>query len=255
MTEPGSKIEIRNTRPDDFPAIADLSRKTYPCSKPWRADQLASHLRIFPEGQFVAVEEITGHIVGMAASLIILWDDYELSGNWQDFTDQGMFTNHDPFRGRTLYGAEIMVHPGRQARGIGSALYGVRRELTERLGLLRIRATGRLRGYHRYADRMSAEEYVLEIIRCRLQDPTLSFQLKNGFEVLAVVSGYLRNDPESLGYGAVIEWINVNVARPEDYAHRNPRFSHAFAPHHSRTGLRHSRPRIQPTRRLPRADS
>jgi hypothetical protein len=32
--------------------------------------------------------------------------------------------------------------------------------------------------------------------------------LHRGFKVLKVVSGYLQYDPESLGYAAVIEWIN-----------------------------------------------
>lgn len=224
MTSPGFEIAVRNTRPEDFPEIASLSRKIYPASKPWMDDQLASHLRVFPEGQFVAVERAAGRVIGMAASLIILWDDYEMSDTWRDFTDHGMFTNHDPFRGRTLYGAEIMVDPDLQGSGIGSVLYAARRELTERLGLLRIRATGRLRGYHRYASTMSAENYVHEVVRGRIKDPTLSFQIRHGFEVLEVVSGYLRNDMESLGYGALIEWLNIKVAGPQDYARRDSRF-------------------------------
>jgi GNAT superfamily N-acetyltransferase len=230
MTRRAHAVSIRDTRREDFPEIIAISRKVYPHSKPWREDQLASHLRIFPEGQFVAVEKTSGRILGMAASLIILWDDYELSGSWRDFTDQGMFTNHDPFRGRTLYGAEVMVVPGVQGRGIGTALYAARQELTRRLGLLRIRATARLRGYHKFSGTMSAEEYVCEVVSGRIKDPTLSFQLRHGFEVLAVVSEYLRNDPESLGYGALIEWINTEVARAEDYAQRNKRLASALAP-------------------------
>ena len=66
-----------------------------------------------------------------------------------------------------------------------------------------------------------------------LADPTLSFQLSQGFEVLAVVSGYLLHDPESLGYAAVIEWLNPNVATPTDLSGRDPRFLRpgATAPH------------------------
>ncbi len=37
---------------------------------------------------------IDGEVVGMAASLIVLWDDYSLDTNGRDFTDHGMFTNH-----------------------------------------------------------------------------------------------------------------------------------------------------------------
>jgi GNAT superfamily N-acetyltransferase len=218
-------ILVRNTRPDDFEAIIDVSREVYPASPPWSKEQLSSHLRVFPEGQFVAVEEDCRRVVGMAASLIVWWDDYDMTTHWRDFTDGGMFTNHDPVRGRTLYGAEIMVRPGDQRKGNGSRLYEARRRLAKGRNLLRIRAGARLRGYHHYADRMSAEEYLLRVVRGELHDPTITFQLKHGFHVLAVVPGYLRHDPESLGYAAVIEWINDDIATPEDYAGRDPRFS------------------------------
>ncbi len=192
--------------------MIDLCSAVYPASPAWTAAHLESHLRVFPEGQFVAVERERGTIVGMAASLIVLWDDYTVSTSWRDFTDHGMFTNHDPARGRTLYGAEVMVDPRCQGMGIGTALYAAREALVRRLGLLRIRAGSRLRGYHRYADRLSPGEYVERVVAGELRDPTLSFQLHRGFRVLAVVSGYLRHDPESLGHAAVIEWLNPEVA-------------------------------------------
>jgi len=215
-------VAVRNTTSSDFPGIMDLSRRVYPDSAPWSERQLESHLRVFPQGQFVAVETRGGRVVGMAASLILLWDDYEARMDWRDFTDQGMFTNHDPEHGRTLYGAEVMVDPERQRSGIGKKLYRARRELMERLGLLRIRAGARLRGYHRYAGRMGAEEYVRRVVRGSIADPTLSFQIRQGFRVLTVVDNYLGHDPESLGHAAVIEWINVQVAKPEDYGGLSP---------------------------------
>jgi len=224
MTEYRPRYFVRSTRPDDIPGIENLCRDIYPDAAPWNDTQIRSHLAVFPEGQFVAVESRTNVIVGMAASLIILWDDYSAAMDWNAFTGNGLFTNHDPEHGRTLYGAEIMVDPNRQRSGIGKKIYQARRELTERLGLLRIRAGARLRGYHRYAPRLSAEDYVIGVVRGRYHDPTLSFQLKQGFHVLAVVSGYLHQDPESLGYAAVIEWINHQVAKPADYAGRDPRF-------------------------------
>jgi predicted N-acetyltransferase YhbS len=193
------QITVRTTQPGDFPQIAALTQKVYTGAPPWTIEQLKSHLAVFPEGQFVAVND-AGAIVGMAASLIIRWDDYEFSATWRDFTDF------------TLYGAEIMVDPALQHSGIGSLLYKARRDLAERLGLLRIRAAARLRGYHRFAGKMSATEYVDQVRRGKIKDPTLSFQLKHGFQVLGVVDGYLRHDPESLGFAAVIEWRNPNVA-------------------------------------------
>lgn len=220
-----SKVVIRCTRPEDFGGVIRLCRAVYPESRPWNADQLASHLAVFPAGQLVAVEMPGDLVVGMAASLIVKWDDYEHSGTWRDFTAAGTFTNHDPLSGRTLYGAEVMVDPTRRRRRIGHRLYEARRGIAREARLLRIRAGSRLRGYHRYAGRMSAEEYVIAVLQGRLKDPTLSFQLREGFRVFDVVSGYLINDPESLGYAALIEWLNPEVATPEDFAGRDPRFN------------------------------
>ncbi len=160
----------------------------------------------------------------MAASLIVLWDDYTMGASWRDFTDHGMFTNHDPEKGRTLYGAEIMVHPEWQGKKVGTLIYEQRRALARRLGLLRIRAGARLRGYHRYADSMTGEEYAIQVARRELWDPTVSFQIRRGFHILAVVENYLRHDPESLGHAAVIEWLNPDVAKPGDAAGRDPCF-------------------------------
>jgi len=225
MNPSPSSILTRHTQPEDFPAIIALSKAVYSFPPYWNETQLASHLKVFPEGQFVAIDSTSGTLVGMAASLIIRWDDYDFHGSWKDFTNGGMFTNHDAARGRTLYGSEIMVSPSLQRKGIGSALYAARRRLVENLKLPRIRAGGRLRGYYRYADRMSAEEYAIKVIRGEIQGMTLAFQLKQGFRVLAVVSDYLPGDPESLGHVAVIEWINEQVATPSDYGARDPKFA------------------------------
>lgn len=222
MSARAAGARVRQTRAEDFPRIQEISRAIYPDSPPWSADQLASHLAMFPEGQLVA--EVDGMVCGMAASLIVLWDDYSIDTNWRQFTDEGRFTNHDPERGHTLYGAEVMVHPEVQGRGVGKALYAARRALVLERGLLRVRAGARLCGYHRYAERMTAEEYTEQVVRGKLTDNTLTFQLKQGFSVLWVVSGYLRHDPESLGYAAVIEWINDAVATPADRGLGDPRF-------------------------------
>lgn len=227
-------VEVRGVRPADFAAIRMLSALVYPGTPTWSEAQLASHSRVFPEGQLVAVHLDTGTIVGMAASLIVAWEDYGLGANWRDFTNGGMFTNHDPVAGRTLYGAEVMVHPSMQGRGVGKVLYAARRTLAQRLALLRIRAGSRLRDYHRFAGILTPEEYVAAVVQGALGDRTLSFQLGQGFQVIGVVSGYLAHDPESQGHSAVIEWVNEPVAArlgysapswPPDGRPRRPRMS------------------------------
>lgn len=231
MSRERAPVVVRHTRADDFEDIIRLSRLVYPQSPPWSSQGLTSHLEVFPEGQFVAVDEASGRIVGMAASLILHWDEYHIHTTWREITAEGTFRNHDP-TGRTLYAAEVMVEPGLQGRGIGKRLYAARRDLARRLRLRRIRAGARLRGYHHYADQTSAEEYVIKVVRGELADPTLTFQLRQHFRVIAVVPNYLRFDPDSLGYAALIEWINHDVARPKDYEARDSR----FLPERSRPG-------------------
>jgi len=217
-------VSVRQTAPRDFAGITELCRRIYPDTPPWNTEQLSSHLRVFPEGQFVAVHGPDEQVAGMSASLIVDWEDYDMLDNWEQFTADGMFTNHDPQRGRTLYGAEVIVDPTLQHHGIGDKLYRARRNLTESHKLFRIRAGSRLRGYCHSAATEKPEDYVVAVVEGRQHDPTLSFQLNEGFHVLAVVPHYLSDDPESLGYAAVIEWLNPELIRAEHIANRPTRF-------------------------------
>ncbi len=215
IRKPDSHIQIRTTRPEDHDAIVEVSHLVYPPTLAWTYRELESHQSVFPDGQLVAVDTRDQTIVGAAMSLIVLWDDYEITDDYIDFTDNGMFTNHDP-DGRTLYGAEVFVHPKARGQGIGRMLYEARRELCRALRLPRIRAGARLPGYQSKADVLSIQDYVSEVIRGRIFDPTLSFQLRNGFHVIQIVTGYLAPDAQSANYAALIEWINTDVATDEE---------------------------------------
>ncbi len=220
-----SRITIRSTQEGDFAGIRDLARLIYPDIAPWSDEQLGAHLAIFPQGQFVAVDTSSDQIVGMCSGLIIDWDRYDAGLDWSGFTAAGSYSNHDPVDGGTLYAADVMVRPGLQGHGIGKRLYRSGRfGLARQIGLRRILAGSRLRGYHRYSSKMSAEDYVIEVIHGRLNDPTLSFQLKQGFHVLTVKGGFFQGDPESEGWTAVIEWLNADVAEPKDYDQGDARY-------------------------------
>ncbi len=215
-------VMIRPTEPADFEAIIELCRRVYPLQKPWRLDQLQAQRESFPAGQFVAVDAGSGQLLGMAACLVVDWDDYDIQDSYRDVTGAGRFDTHDP-NGRTLYGAEVMVDPEVRRRGIGHKIYEARRDLVRRLGLARIRAGARLPGLHEHPE-LDPEEYVVEVVHGRLRDPTLTFQLREGFRVLAVTRDYL-NDPKSRNCAAVIEWQNLDVPRSTAVDKRNPRFA------------------------------
>jgi predicted amidohydrolase/predicted N-acetyltransferase YhbS len=200
------RISIRQMTVEDIPGVLELQRRTFSGMATWTAEQLEQHLKVFPEGQLVAVDE-DGHIVGSSSSLIIDWDDYAKEADWSTITAKGTFATHDP-RGKTLYGADMSVDPRYRRLGIGSRFYEERKKLVRERNLKRLLTGGRIPGYSQVAHELTPTEYVAEVARGKRTDPTLSFQLANGFAVLDVVPDYLHDDAASLSYATLLEWLN-----------------------------------------------
>lgn len=203
--EEKSAITVRQMTLKDLPAVVDLQYRAFPDMPVWKVEELAQHLTIFPEGQFVAVDQ-TGRIVGSASCLIIDWDDYAESAQWSTITGHGTFSTHNPL-GKTLYGADMGVDPDARRQGIGSLLYDIRKKIVKDRGLKRMLTGGRIPGYAAVSDLMTPKQYVTEVIQGRRKDLTLNFQLKNGFVVLDIVPEYLH-DKESRGFATLLEWLN-----------------------------------------------
>jgi GNAT superfamily N-acetyltransferase len=205
-------VKVRNTIKNDIPKIIDLQKQSYPYlakyGNIWKAEELESHLEIFPEGQFIAVEP-DGTIVGSASTLIVSLDPEYKEHTWIDITANGMFTNHS-YDGDSLYGADISSHPKYRHEGIGSMLYEARKELAIKMNVRRMIAGGRLFNYCEYADKMSPLEYAEKVIRRELRDPVLSFELDNGFNFIKILPDYL-DDVRSLNYASFIEWLNLKI--------------------------------------------
>ncbi len=119
---------------------------------------------------------------------------------------EGLYSSHDP-DGDWYYGTTIAVNPNYRGRGIGHKLYDLRKECTRIHNLRGIVAGGVLPGYRNHINDMSATEYIDRVRAGELYDPTLTFQLENGFEAVCVLENYLE-DP-SVGNNAVlIVWHN-----------------------------------------------
>ncbi len=205
-------VNVRNTLKNDIPKIIDLQKESFPFlakyGNIWKAEELESHLEIFPEGQFITIEP-DGTIVGSASTLIVSLDPGYKEHTWIDITANGMFTNHS-YDGDSLYGADISSHPKYRHEGIGSMLYNARKELAIKMNLRRMIAGGRLFNYCEYADKMSALEYAEKVIKRELRDPVLSFELDNGFNFIKILPDYL-DDVRSLNYASFIEWLNPKI--------------------------------------------
>jgi ribosomal protein S18 acetylase RimI-like enzyme len=203
--------KVRNTTIDDIPKIVELQKQSFPYlakyGNVWKTEELESHLKMFPEGQFVTVEP-DGIIVGSASTLIVSLDPDYKEHNWNEITANGMFINHS-YNGDSLYGADISTHPKYRHEGLGSMLYNARKELVIKLNLRRMIAGGRLFNYCEYAEEMSPLQYAEKVINGELRDPVLSFELDNKFKFIKILPNYM-DDMRSMNYASFIEWLNPN---------------------------------------------
>jgi len=208
-------VALRRAYAADVPRLVEMNHAAYPelveQNVVWSASQLHAHLARFPEGQLVA--ELDCAVMGAISTFVVPPSrDPMALHSWLEITDDGTFAHHDP-RGDTLYLADIYVDPAGWGKGVGETLYAGLRELCVGLGLRRVVAGGRLWGYHEYAARMSAEEYVARVLRGEIRDRVLGSQIKAGFAVRGVLVGYLR-DPRSRDYATLLEWVNPAHTTP-----------------------------------------
>lgn len=203
-----SNVIIRTMRKDDIPKIVELQKVAFPLMAAegvyWKPAQLEAHLKIFPEGQFVA--EYHDKIVGSCSSLIIKLEPEYKEHTWKEACGDSFFKGHNP-KGNSLYGADVSTHPDYRRLGIATKLYDARKALAIKLNLYRIIAGGRLFNYCEYAKELTPLEYVQKVKRHEIREPVLSFQIRNGFKFIKILSNYMK-DSRSLNNAAFIEWKN-----------------------------------------------
>jgi hypothetical protein len=76
----------------------------------------------------------------------------------------------------------------------------------------------RLPGYAAVASAVPADEYVREVVAGVRTDPVLSAHLKDGWQVVKPIHGYLQHDVESANWAAVIQWVNPDCPPPPEFA-------------------------------------
>jgi predicted N-acetyltransferase YhbS len=168
------------------------------------ADDIRAYAKVFPEGYFVAL--IDGAPVGQGAGIYLDFDFDHPQHTIAGITGEHQCGNHDP-DGDWYYGTDISVHPDYRGAGIGGRLYQARKDLVRRDGKRGIIAGGSLPGYFEHKDTMSAAEYVERVVAGELTDPTLTFQLHNGFQVRGLLEGYIEDESDD-GWAALIVWEN-----------------------------------------------
>lgn len=201
------KIKVRKLRFEDYNAVVGIQLKCFPGMKPWSEEQFKSLISTFREGQIGI--EYDGKLVASSASLVLNFDFYSETQSWVELTDNGMITNHNP-AGETLYGIEIMVDPEFRGMKLSRRLYEARQKLVKEKNLKRIAIGGRIPNYHKYANKLTAAQYVEKVMDRKIFDPVLTAQIANGFVLKRLLPDYFPNDKESCGYATFLEWVNLN---------------------------------------------
>lgn len=200
-------LELRHFKLSDFEGLKALMDDVYTSlGGSWTRKQFKTQLTTFPEGQ-ICIED-KGKIVAGAFSVIVDYKNFGDKHTYEEITGDAYLTTHDP-NGNVLYGVDVFVSKDYRGLRLGRRLYEARRELCVNLNLQSIMAGGRIPNYQNHSKDMSPYEYIEKVKSKDLYDPTLTFQLSNGFEVKQILKAYLPEDKESRGYATLLQWHNI----------------------------------------------
>lgn len=165
-----------------FPTLDDNER--------FKAEHYRRHIEIFPEGQFVVLDHDT--VIGSTTTLRLDFDFDHIDHTFNDIVAGGWLTAHTA-SGHWLYGADIGTHPRYRGRGVARALYAARQELVRRSSLEGQVTAGMMPGYASHREQLSIHQYYECVLRGKLFDPTISLQMKIGFETRGLLEHYLHD--------------------------------------------------------------
>jgi GNAT superfamily N-acetyltransferase len=169
-----------------------------------REEHFLSHCRIFPDGDFVVL--LGERIIGLGSGFFVDFDLEHPNHTFLEMIDGGYYTRHNP-NGLYYYAADISVHPEFRGQGIGRRLYNARKDLVRRSRKKGIIGGGLLPGYVHHKRELTVTDYVDAVVRGDLVDPTLTFQLRNGFKVMGMIENYIE-DSASDNWATLILWEN-----------------------------------------------
>ena len=202
------KLRIVNSTLDMVEQLEAIQRVSFPTLSEKEiitARHYEAHIQRFPEGQLAVINK-AGLVVACSTDFRTNVDFDNFEHRYIDAVDHNWLGNHNP-NGEWLYGADIGVLPQYRRRGIGRMLYQARHNLIRRLNLKGHVAGGMLKGFSKFKDKMTVEEYVAKVEASELFDPTVSVQLKAGFKIHGIIQHYV-DDPSCDNKAAFIVWRN-----------------------------------------------
>ncbi|MEI2464904.1 GNAT family N-acetyltransferase [Niallia taxi] len=202
------ECKVRNYQKEDFAELINIQAECFPPPFPselwWSKDQLENHVTIFPEGAICV--EVEGKLAGSLTSLCIAYNEEDHEHTWSEITADGYITTHIK-DGNALYVVDISIRPAYRSLGLGKIMMQTMYQIVIEKKLDRLIGGSRMPGYRKYADELSPEEYVSQVVAGEKKDPVISFLMSCGRIPVTVLNNYLE-DEDSLNNAVLMEWKN-----------------------------------------------
>ena len=202
-------MKIRQAQIEDIEGILIVEEEVWPKGLRVTKEQFISRIETFPEGTLVAI--VDSNIVGVVATEIVNYDLKNSIFTWNEITDHGFIKKTHTPNGDALYGVDLSI-----SRFVGNASKLLMQEVGKliiRYNLKRGILGSRIPRYHKFADRMTAEEYINSRRGNRPLDPEIAFYKRLGLKIIRVIPNYIE-DPESCNYGVLLSWENPFYGKP-----------------------------------------
>ncbi len=211
-TGPTSALQYVRLTVEMADAMAELELASFPTADPkdlYNAQELAVLATEFPEGSFIGFDSNDRDVpVAAGLGIRVNFDLDNPQHNLKEFVEASPTESGDDPDGLWYYGTDIVVRPEFRRRGIGKELYDLRKEVCRGMNLKGIVAGGVIPGYAQHKASMTADDYIVAVTAGELYDPTLSFQIENGFEAICALANYIT-DPEVDNWASLIVWHNA----------------------------------------------
>ncbi|MEI6040092.1 MAG: GNAT family N-acetyltransferase [Candidatus Berkelbacteria bacterium] len=190
---------------DDIEGMLRVEKETWSEDQAFTREHFESHLKVFPEGIFIA--EVDGEIAGVGVSELLDYDLAHPIPTWYEVSDEGFIAGtHNP-NGKYLYGVSLSVSPRFSSLKLGSKMLEYCKNSIIQRRLDGFVIGSRVPRFSKFSTQMTIEQYISAKRGNRKIDPELEFYSQNGFDVIMPLPGYFE-DPESLDYGVLMFWKN-----------------------------------------------
>ncbi len=212
---PRSGLQYVNITASMADELEALELASFPTAEPKELYSAAEYVQLadeFPQGCVIGFDgDDRTRPVALGIGIRTNFDFSSPQHNVKTYFDDAPTECGDDPDGIWYYGTDIAVRSDYRRRGIGKELYDLRKQICRDLDLAGIIAGGVIPGYADHKATMSADDYIQAVIAGELYDPTLTFQLENGFQAGVALVDYLA-DPMVDNYAALIVWQNPDYS-------------------------------------------